>query len=693
MKSKKNWIYKLNDDSLNYLLKNKNNLSKTPKKLNDKSLELIRSCNKFSEKEKKHFELKLFPNINKYAFGTAVLASVIITFTFIVFISKPDFGFMAMKNISKIEELHGKANIIRNDKYSALSTDYKIQNGDVIITETGSNASVKIGENSKININELSELKIISLNKRNKNEIDKLYLTKGKIECLINLPANDSTFEIFTDTSLFTIIGTKFNLEIDSFNKVILNVFEGKVTVTNNLQNFGALNDIKGKNGNIYQQLKNTIENKIIIEKNSTITIDRSEFESMKNEINNYLKNSLDKLEKPDPNNSEKKDIINELNKFLLKHENIMTIKDDNPEISPEDTDSMASLEEKGIELIEKNIDINKLPSNNNIILSDKYTQITADNENIYLASDGNKTIYCLDAKTGNLKWKFTDENISKITTQIKPYKNELVFAAPDAVYILNKNGTLKFKKNIIGGPIYWPSFLIIKDKLLIPSFKSIYQYDGNDISIFKEFSESSGQLYISEYSGNILFIDINDKNIKEIDIDSKEIIWTSEKFIDRVFMPAVSHKNEIFLGDISGNVYEVNYQSTNKVSAMLNVKAGIISNLIYYNNHLFFVANNGTFYKININNNESKIITEVDKKSDKDKYFTKKIFSINNMIFYPTDTGNVFYYNLINNKNGFIEIKENPNQNALIGTPVKIGEKIFFIDNKANVYYLMMNK
>ena len=84
-------------------------------------------------------------------------------------------------------------------------------------------------------------------------------------------------------------------------------------------------------------------------------------------------------------------------------------------------------------------------------------------------------------------------------------------------------------------------------------------------------------------------------------------------------------------------------------------------------------------------------MIAKVDKNTDKDKYFTKKILLINNNIFYSSDTGKVFYYNTNNNKNGFIEIEENPSKISLIGTPVKIGERIFFVDIKANLYYLTL--
>src|SRR4030042_1128503 len=176
MKSKKDWIYKLDDNSLNYLLKNKNKLTRTPDKLNDKALELIRNSNTLIKKEKKHFQFKMFSNIYRNAFASAVLAALIITFIFIIFILKPDLGFMVMKNFSEIEKLNGNAGIIRKEKYSTLSADYKIKKDDIIKTEIDSNITLKIGDDSRININELSELKIISLRKKNENEINKLYL-------------------------------------------------------------------------------------------------------------------------------------------------------------------------------------------------------------------------------------------------------------------------------------------------------------------------------------------------------------------------------------------------------------------------------------------------------------------------------------------------------------------------------------
>lgn len=686
MKSKKDWIKKLDDDSLNYLLKNKDKITKTPEKLNNKALDIIRYTKKLNYEKEKKFQFQLFFNTYKVAFVAAIIIIFIFSLTIINYIFKPLQSFNQNILFSEIVKYNGTGNIIRKGKLVALSINNKIKKGDTVKTDSDSNIIIMIGKDSKLNINEKSELKIISLNKNKKDETNKLYLSKGKIDCSINLPTKKSVLEIFTETSIFTITGTEFTLEIDPDNNIELVVNEGKVTVTHNLKNFDmhSLNKIRKKDADIYESIYKIIENKIVVEKDTNIIINKSAFEDFKKDINVFLKKTLEQLNNPDFSNSEKNKIIKTIENFTLNNKNIITFqKDDqiNNEIENGEINSTDNIKE---------IIIKKLPSNRNLALNDKYTQVTTDNENIYIVSDKNKSIYCLDHGSGKLKWEFTNESINNITTEVKPYKNDLVFATPDAIFALHKNGTLKIKKEITGGPTYWPSFLVIDNKLLIPAFKSIYQYDGNEVTLFKEFYESNGQLYISRYLENILYIDINQKNIKEVDISSKKVIRESDKFIDRVFMPPLIFKNYIFAGDISGNLYKINYQLNNKTIIIQNINTGILSNLEYYNNYLFFVGNNGFFYKVNIDNyTESKMITRVDNNPDKDKYFTKKTLLVDKIIFYSSDMGKVFYYNIINGDNGFMKIEGNPNKNSLIGTPVKIGTKIYFIDNNGNIYYL----
>ena len=52
-------------------------------------------------------------------------------------------------------------------------------------------------------------------------------------------------------------------------------------------------------------------------------------------------------------------------------------------------------------------------------------------------------------------------------------------------------------------------------NKLFIPTFKNIYQFDGESINIIENFPDALGQLYISSHSDNLYCIDSNKQNLK----------------------------------------------------------------------------------------------------------------------------------------------------------------------------------
>ena len=76
-----------------------------------------------------------------------------------------------------------------------------------------------------------------------------------------------------------------------------------------------------------------------------------------------------------------------------------------------------------------------------------------------------------------------------------------------------------------------------------------------------------------------------------------------------------------------------------------------------------------------------------VDRNPVQDKYLTKKLFRDDKIIYFASDTGKIFTYNISTGNADFISIEDNENNNALIGTPVKIDKAIYFVDIKSNIY------
>ena len=76
-----------------------------------------------------------------------------------------------------------------------------------------------------------------------------------------------------------------------------------------------------------------------------------------------------------------------------------------------------------------------------------------------------------------------------------------------------------------------------------------------------------------------------------------------------------------------------------------------------------------------------------VDKNPIQDKYLTKKLFRDKNILYFASDTGKVFTYDITTGNADLVEIDDNKNNNPLIGTPVKIKDAIYFVDVKSNIY------
>jgi len=113
-----------------------------------------------------------------------------------------------------------------------------------------------------------------------------------------------------------------------------------------------------------------------------------------------------------------------------------------------------------------------------------------------------------------------------------------------------------------------------------------------------------------------------------------------------------------------------------------------VISNLILRDSYIYFIANNGWFYRINmLSFNKADKLFMADNDPNPDKYMTKKILMHNNEIYFSSDTGKLFKHDIINEKSELINIDDNKQGLPLIASPVKIDGVIYVIDIASNIY------
>jgi hypothetical protein len=143
-----------------------------------------------------------------------------------------------------------------------------------------------------------------------------------------------------------------------------------------------------------------------------------------------------------------------------------------------------------------------------------------------------------------------------------------------------------------------------------------------------------------------------------------------------------------IFVADIAGNIYKFNYPANETLPKIIKINSGVVSLPKIKNGYLYFIANDGFLYKVNISVFKSAIkIMRVDSSPDSNKYLTKEISIYDNIIYICSDVGKLFYYDIKSGQSKFVDINNKTKDSPLIGTPVKIGEYIYFIDDKFNIY------
>ncbi len=689
MRTKKEWLDwydKLKDDKISNLLSlNKNDyIIKTSTNLDKKISTIIEiNCSKYKiktdlKREKKESKSIFSIPLLKYGFA---LSSLLIIFLSVFFIIKL---FIPAQNSCIVSSINGDVFSIKENKYKKrIKLNDNLKEKELISTKKNSEMKINIG-NSTVTINENSELILSKLYKKKNTEKTNLYLNTGNFYFDLAKMDKDSFFQVETENILLSTIGTKFLINVTNIKDIVVVLNEGQLSIVIKFKNYN-LSYIKKINKNFAKEIEATICDKIILNENEKIEISYNKFKEAEDEIAKIINSFSDELKK----NKGSKDRINEIIKNAkVKIFEITEIKKNilnKKHISSKDNITEI---EKDLFLIEK------LPYTNNIELTEKNTYITNDNTNIYITSESNNQIYCIDCKTGKIKWKFSDEKMNGLTSPATSFDDIIVLSNPDNIFILNKKGEIKTSIKLEKGVNYWASPLKANNKIIIPASQNIYYYDGDSIKIIKEFGNSLGQIYASYYNNKLFCLDSNDQKIKIFDLIENKIIWTSSQIENRIFCYPSVIENNIYVSDFKNNFYKFGFKNDKTSPEIIKMGIGTVSNLVYNKNYIYFIANNGYFYSINLLKfNYAKKITSVDLNPNNNKYLTKKLLNDSDDIYFSSDTGKVFYYDCSENNFKFIEIENNKDNNPLIGSPIKINNGIYFIDSKFNIYKLLKNK
>ncbi|MCG8570341.1 MAG: FecR domain-containing protein [Spirochaetes bacterium] len=693
MISKKDWIDKLDDKTLDFLLNNQTALDEMPENLKIKLKYMTKRFDHESEKAQRK------TLVFQFVFSFTIIIILLIG----LLIGRNTFLYHRFYSMCKVIKIDGKAyKIVKGKKY-LLHQDDIIKEKTSVYTENDSQIQLEIDKKSRLELNQLSEIKINRLKKNKKIINNSFYLKKGMIKVRLAKLIKGSLFKITTTELIINVIGTEFEVN-KSIDETTITVIEGKIWIKPNLDQSIQKELLKK---NLYSQINKIINEKVVLTKDQSIIINSSDvkkFDIMLKETILFIKN-IDFSNQNDPDTQKK--IMAELDKKLFqlkksyqaliiplshdKDENNKQVSNSNTEKTIDQRiESTHNNEEEG----KKEVIIRKLPFNPQLQLDEKETSLAIDNNNIYITSDSNKSLTAVDIKSGKLLWKFTHHLISKLTSPALIYQKNLIISTSNHVFIISKQGKLLKLLNINDGPVYWAKPEIHNDSLLIPANDILYILKGNSLEKTNNIFNTSGQLYITKAKPNILyFYNINSKKLAMYNLNKNIVTHQSTPLKHRAFMKPVFANNYIFIADSIENIYRFDTTFNDQNSITLKLPAGVVSEIIYHKPFCYFIGNDGVFYKLNSNSFDlPQFIIQVDKNPDSNNYLVKKPVLFENSIYYCSDKGKLFSYDLKTTETRFLKIPGNQSNNPLICTPLKLGNVLYFIDLNSNIYTLSIH-
>ncbi|HPP04109.1 MAG TPA: FecR domain-containing protein [Spirochaetota bacterium] len=625
---------------------------------------------------------------------------------------------------AKVIMVEGNAFVLdqTTNQWEQLVAGDLLKESDTIKTESKSNVEIQFQEGSIIKIKENSELKIAKLYSEQNINNTKLFLNSGTLLAKPEKQTEGSSFEVDTKSITAGVRGTEF-IVVAGSNVTKVAVNSGKVIIKKRLI-LDSLDRVKEIDLNIAKKIEDVAIGEIELAQNEKIVVSDDDIKNLNSKVEQDISSIVSELEK-NKDSEEKlketiatieKEKINDINSFsskVIKKDKI-TDKDKKTDIPVEEFKDMGKnnisenttttttiIEEKKISKdkekvteetttnIEKQLVtvVDKL-GNLGLTFSEKNTGVTTNNKFIYIATDTNKSLLCLNT-SGKLLWKFSNPKLKKIESFITPYKNMVVFGSYDSIFVLNANsGEIIQSLDITNGTSFWAKPVEIANSIIIPTSRYTYKFDGSSISVMNEIEVSQGQVYMAAKNNSLYISDSLYQNIKEFDISSNSVTWTSNNLLSSSYMLPVISDQYLVIADNDGNLYRFNIKQKTKSYNILKIGSGVTSNIVSDGLNLYFVAKDGFFYKADLNtfNSVQKVI-KVDNNPGSDKYLTKKLVMANDKIYFASDSGKIFSYDKTKNEAIFINIEENKENLPLVGSPVVINNEVYVIDTKSNIY------
>jgi outer membrane protein assembly factor BamB/TolB-like protein len=616
--------------------------------------------------------------------------------------SNADYKISSFQNGAKIGKIAKelKSDLILTGKFSAVNNKIKVvayiydSNGRQIFSESGESSSgIEIFDCIRNIGNTLSpKLKEIYPSKN----ITKIAVNEGTVNCAkkIDIDNIEKIKEINPELAVKMLNISNLEISLSPGEKIEvpqeqISKIENKISsISIRIINEAEVKKTTQKNiTNLVNQIENTSIKEITASTEKIIKTHAIK-EEEKNKVFNV--NEFEDLRKKQED-IKAKQAKSENNQVVKKEEKKYSVirdtinKNDDTKYNDTNTLSKTDTEKsKNPEYIFK-----KKITGFDLKLSEVNTAVLSYDKLLYITDDKNKSIFCVDPETSKILWTYKDPSLKLLNTPAFPYKDFIIFSTYNNILILNNNGKVKTSLNISGGSGFWASPIVYKDTLYIPVSKGFYTYDGNSLKPVGNLPVFYGQLYPSNNNDSFFIVDSIYAGIFQFDFELNSIKWKSDKIQHNIYTTPAFSKNYMIISDAYDSMYRFDYLKGKTTPDILNINTGVLSNIISRDNSVFFIGKDGYFYKINVDIfSNSERIFKVDNNPDQNKYLTKKMLSTGDDLYFSSDTGRLFHYNIKSSLAEFIN-SDPAGNSPLIGTPAMINNMIYVMDTDANIYEL----
>jgi outer membrane protein assembly factor BamB len=570
----------------------------------------------------------------------------------------------------------------------------------ILVTEKGSVVELEYSDKSRIRLQESTRIQILQVLNRSVEEQTSIRVDMGQVFAELQEGIDETDYVVETDSIIINVDGARFVVTVDENAVSKVAVKEGSVTYSNRIkqEDLDAIIEI---DPDFARRISDILVEEITIGEDEQVVIEKQQAEQLSRDLEMITADLRDLVNKYPDESNELALGLDELEKdaSIIRDASALYGVE---EVSQADWDTVYaesefnrlnsdSLDDKKYVAINRPrlfIPVTrKLSAGNKIRLTIKNTTVTTGGGLIMVSSTSNKSVYAIDPGSGKTVWTFSDSYMNSIYSSAYYSTGKYIIGTPDMLYVVDRSGNTLIRKPLERGVNFWAEPVEHGGILYIPTSSSLMTWDGTDIGVKKEFGSARGQLYTTAYSSILYSVDINSRNMSAFDLVKGEMSGVSQPFKGGVYTKPVITGGFIFLVDINGIWYRYPLDNVTVSPGLLQTKAGVVSNVVVYNNALYFVANDGNLYRLDaFTFKETVKLASIERDADSDTMITRHLLLHDDELYFASDRGSLYIYTPASGTGLFVDLDSSTGK-PLVGSPVVIGDAVYVVDSDLAVY------